>query len=191
MHNVFQYLLLLALTIVLNTKKGKTQSPGQPFYVNDTNYVKLIDKDRLMNLVTASDKKVTLTIIYTNLCGGTKHVLEMVNELRATYKDSIQILLCNSSRYQDTKEMEGILKKYGIQENPVYMISSEKYRDKKSDDRHKGKLFRDDICAECRKDYIGVPYKILFDQKGNVIRCGFLDRMDTPAVKEYIEKYIR
>jgi len=87
--------------------------------------------------------------------------------------------------------MEMVLRKNSIVESPVYDIDSQKYKDKKSDDRYKGKLFRDDICDECRKDYIGVPYKILFNQKGNVIRCGFLDRMDTPTVKEYIEKNIK
>lgn len=153
----------------------------------DTNLIKLIDRSKAINLLKHSGGKPTYVVIFTNYCAGTEGTLRIASDLRRKYKDSIQILLCSSAPYKDMQALLDILKKNGVHETPVYMIDSEQYKDKR-DDRAKGRKFRDDLCKSCRKDPIGVPYKLLYDKNGNMIRAGFMNVMSDGAVRAMIDK---
>ena len=144
----------------------------------DTNQIELIEKKKLHNLIRSTKSPYTLVAIYTNMCGGTKYLLNYVNKAHEKYSDSLQILLCSSMPYGSKNEMIKVLQKYSVNLSPVYIINSELYKDDPDDDRMKGYRFRHSICKPCRKDIIGVPYYILFNQKGKVVYGGYPTRIN-------------
>jgi len=170
---------------VLNSSATQAKNTDWYSHCTDTNHVKRINKDKLKEQIVSANKKVSIVLIYTNYCGGTKYALQEINNLRTWYGDDLNILLCNSSMYKDIPSMLSVLKKYQVKESPVYVIDSEQYKDKKSDDRYKGKLFRDDICRSCKKDVIGVPYTILLDEKGTPLEGGYLSTETIRAIIEF------
>ena len=178
-------ILRVFVLILFSVQMTRAQSKDWTNYVTDTHYVKRIDKEKLAEQILQANKKVTLVVIYTNYCGGTEYVLKSVNKIRSTYGDAVNIALCNSSMYKDIPNMLSVLKRFNVKESPVYVIDSEKYKDKKSDDRYKGKLFRDDICQACKREVIGVPYKILFDENGNLLENGYISSETVNAIIEY------
>jgi len=185
--NMMLFLRLLAAAMVFLYSQHELFAQSFLKHCPDTNLVRLIDREKAETLLKHSGGKPSFLVIFTNYCDGTEGALQTVSDLRRRYKDSIQILLCSSAPYKDMQALPGILHKNGIVETPVYMIDSKQYKDK-SDDRVKGKKFRDDLCKTCRKDPIGVPYKMLFDKNGNLIRAGFLKVMYDEAVIQMIDK---
>lgn len=160
-------ILMSLLAFILNLPDSQAKKTDWYSHCSDSNHVKRIDKVKLKEQIIRANKKVSLVLIYTNYCGGTQYALNEINNLRKWYGNEVNLALCSSTPYKDIPAMLQVLKKFQVSESPVYVIDSEKYKDKKLDDRYKGKLFRDDICRSCKRDVIGVPYTILFDENGN------------------------
>ena len=71
---------------------------------------------------------------------------------------------------------------YEVPADTVYIIDGTKYKNDKEDDREKGLLFRNDICKECQKDNIGVPYHLLYNNNGVLLKSGFIDQKEIEAI---------
>jgi hypothetical protein len=148
----------------------------------DSTQVLLIDKKKLNQLLTSTEAKVTWVAIYTNYCGGTPYLFRDVKKAQRLYGNQLQIILCSSAPYKEFGGLIKVLKKDTMNLPAVYIIDSEVYKDKKSDDRVKGYKFRNDICESCRNDIIGVPYTILYNKNGKVLYGGYPGRTNFDSV---------
>ncbi len=70
-------------------------------------------------------------------------------------------------------DIPALLKSHSINLPVTYMIDKSFYPEKRMDDRKKGYYFRNDICPECRKDIIGVPYRLMYDKNKKLIYHGY------------------
>ena len=104
------------------------------------------------------------------------------------YNRQVKILLCSSVPYKQTNQVLDVLDKSEVEDVDVFMIDSEMYKDKKSDNRQKGFLFRNDICEACRNDLIGVPYKIHFNKERKIIAKGYPSKVDMELIIDSLLK---
>jgi hypothetical protein len=95
---------------------------------------------------------------------------------------------CSSADLKDSLETLQTLKKYGVYLDTVYLIDNKSYKEKSSDDRYKGFVFRKDVCKPCKKHVIGVPYTIVYNNKGEVVKCGYIGNNDIKAAVGGIPK---
>lgn len=153
--------------------------------LSDSVKVKLIDLEKLNQLVDSSKAKVNWVIIYTNNCGGTSYILKDAIELKAKYQDNLNVILCSSEPMSKIKDVEELMIKFNIHWD-TYIIDGSKFKEKKSDDRYKGFDFRNSLCKSCHVDPIGVPYSFLIDDKQNVIFSGYPVKNDISALIKYI-----
>ena len=175
------------LLLLIATTHCHSQSATFLKYNTDTNHLKIINKPILHEILQKSTAKLNWLIMYTNYCGGTKYILNEVNEVQAKYGDKVNIILCSSAPYAEIGQMLQVLAKANVKLNAIYIIDGEIYKDKKSDDRKKAFAFRKDICEECRKDIIGVPYSIMYNNKGEITQYGYFHQISR---LEYIDNYI-
>lgn len=153
--------------------------------LSDSTKVKLIDLEKLNQIVDSSKAKVNWVIIYTNDCGGTSYILNDAIKLKANYQDKLNVILCSSESMNKLKEVEELMMKFKISWE-TYIIDGSKFKEKKSDDRYKGFDFRNSLCKSCHIDPIGVPYSFLIDDKQNVIFSGYPAKNDISALIKYI-----
>jgi hypothetical protein len=132
-----------------------------------------INKEGLTKIIDSSQADVYLVIIYTNECRGTKYVLDEVKSYIDKYGGRIKLILCNSSFEKEMSDIPVLLKSHSINLPVTYMIDKTFYPEKRMDDRKKGYFFRNDICPECRKDIIGVPYRLMYDKNKKLIYHGY------------------
>lgn len=133
----------------------------------------ILNKAKLDSIVTHSDAAVHYLLIYTNNCGGTHYLLPQLQNYVERYGKSLNIILASSEAYSAIAEVKNMVKKYNVPLARTYIIDSDIYKDNRRDARKKGFKFRNDLCAECKSDIIGVPYNILYDKKQNVIFHGY------------------
>jgi len=167
--------ILIVFLICLSTS-GFTQNKFRKYVADhqiDTNYLKSIDADNFREILPLQKGKLTWVVIFTNSCPGTKYVLGNVKKTISEYKD-VNVMLCSSAPYRRIPELMEVLKKNEITFPTVYIINSDRHKDKRFDEREKGFLFRKEICEECRKDIIGVPYSIIYNDAGTVIQYGYI-----------------
>lgn len=112
--------------------------------------------------------------IYTNYCGGTKYLFQRIKYFDSLGYDQLHWVFCSSADMRDTLETLQVMKKYGVYVDTLYMIDNTKYKEKRSDDRHKGFEFRKDVCEPCRKDIIGVPYTIVYNNLKEIVAFGYI-----------------
>ena len=170
--------LIYTILLLIASLHCNSQSNQSIEYRTDTNHVKLINKQKLNNLLQSTNSTLNWIIIYTNKCAGTKYVLEDIKKIQEQYLDKMNIILCSSEPYSAIDTMLQVLAKANVKLKTVYIIDSDKYIDKISDNREKGFQFRKDICKSCKKDPIGVPYSIIFDNKGEIVKFGYLSGLD-------------
>ena len=171
MKHIFQTIIFVCLCGINSYGQEKFEAYVAKHTI-DTNYLKSVDADNLFSIIAKSDKKLNWVAIYTNYCAGTKHILSNVKKTIEEYK-GVNIVLCSSAPYKEIPDLFKVLRKYDINITPVYIINTNRHKEK-GDDRYKGFMFRKEICQECQKDIIGVPYSILFDDEGKVVRYGYL-----------------
>ncbi|MBK7764092.1 MAG: hypothetical protein IPI46_12235 [Bacteroidetes bacterium] len=172
------YLLICSFVIITSILCSKSISKYniqdlKDTYKEDTNRVKLIDKNKLLRLCKSNNSKLTWVAIYTNHCSGTQYLLQDINNAILKYGNKFQILLCSSVPYAEVPEMLKVLNKYKVFVSPVYIIDSNFHKDDIEDNRVKGYDFRNDICKPCRSEIIGVPYSILFNKRGIIVYHGY------------------
>lgn len=161
------------------------QNKGLEKYYTDSSLIKLIDKNKLKTILQ-NEEQISVVMIFSNHCVGTTWLLPFANELNNRYKDSVNLILCSCAQPNEFKFLQNLLIKYQVEIKPIYWINSNVYKDKKSDERKKGQLFRNDICESCKEDLIGVPYLIIY--KGNkIMEKGFLGRAET---RESLQKLL-
>lgn len=112
--------------------------------------------------------------IYTNFCGGTPYFFQRLKRLDSAGYKRVHWVNCSSADLRDSLETMQVLAKYGVYVDTVYLIDNIQYKEKRSDDRYKGFVFRKDICLPCIKDIIGVPYTIVFDNKQTIVAHGYI-----------------
>lgn len=112
--------------------------------------------------------------IYTNFCSGTKYLFQRIKYFDSLGYDQLHWVFCSSADMRDSLETIQVMKKYGVYVDTLYMINNTEYKEKRSDDRYKGFLFRKDICEPCRKDIIGVPYTIVYNSQKEIVAFGYI-----------------
>jgi len=167
--------LLLPLFVIFQLIAQSVRAQNQDYlkYCPDTNSIKLIDKSKLISKMTQSEKPIQLVLIYTNNCGGTIWALENIAKLNNKYPDKINFILCSSANEKNQRKMAELCVEHEVPLDTVYIIDGTKYKNDLEDEREKGFLFRNDICKECQKDNIGVPYHLIFDNSGRLLKAGF------------------
>ncbi len=153
--------------------------------LSDSVKVKLIDLEKLNQIVDSSKAKVNWVIIYTNDCGGTSYILNDAIKLKAKYQDKLNVILCSSEPMHKIREVEELMVKFKINWD-TYIIDGNKFDEKKKDDRYKGFEFRNALCRVCKIDPIGVPYSFLIDEKQNIVFSGYPAKNDIPVLIKYI-----
>lgn len=157
-------LLLYFTTTVLTTH-------AQTIAVNKINKAILFQE-----MASKPQFKYHMVCIFTNKCIGTQSMFARIKLLEENKITNTNISLCCSSKEKDAKITKKLVQESGTGIDHVFMIDKKMYREKLTDDRKKGFLFRNDICKECAIHEIGVPYTILFDQNGTIINYGYLGR---------------
>lgn len=136
-----------------------------------------IDKERLNSELNNNKTfKYQVVFIFTNKCIGTKYLMEKIRFLKQQPIRSTNFLLCCSSRMKDSNTTRKIITDAQLGLDTIYLIDKHQYREKLTDDRYKGFLFRNDICSQCAKDEIGVPYTIVYNAQGEIIKFGYINR---------------
>lgn len=136
---------------------------------------KIINKDILHNEVLSQlQYDYHVVTIYTNFCAGTPYFFQRLKRFDSAGYKRVNWVCCSSADLRDSLETVQVLKKYGVYLDTVYLIDNIKYKEKRSDDRYKGFVFRKDICLPCKKDIIGVPYTIVFDNKKRIVAYGYI-----------------
>ena len=169
MKQVFIFLFIVFMG--MNTLKAQSNfTPSQRPIA-----YKLVTKSTLYNeVLSQAQYDYHVVTIYTNFCGGTPFFFQRLKRLDSAGYKRVHWVCCSSADLRDSLETVQVLKKYGVYIDTVYLIDNVKYKEKSSDDRYKGFVFRKDICLPCKKDIIGVPYTIVFDNKQNIVARGYL-----------------
>ena len=166
-------LLFFIVLSVLGCKMGNAQSlykmPVKPIST------KIINKEILYNeVLTQPQYDYHVVTIYTNYCGGTPFFFQRLKRFDSAGYKRVHWVCCSSADLNDSLETVQVLKKYGVYVDTVYLIDNKEYKEKRSDDRYKGFVFRKHICLPCKKDIIGVPYSIVFDNKKKIVAYGYI-----------------
>lgn len=152
------------------------------------NNIEVIDSLKLFSEVFKQNNKIKLVIIYTNNCIGTKFLFEKtIPNYKTAFGDKLDIILASSAGQSKSNinDLIALLKEYNYN-SKSYFIDPLKYKEYWSYDRKKGFAFRNAICKPCKDDLIGVPYEIIFDEKGNYLIGGYQSRTD---FKQYLKNY--
>lgn len=165
---IYFFLVLLLMYQSLSAQKRYTM-PEKPIAY------KLINKqvlyDEVLNDMRYDFHVVT---IYTNFCAGTPYYFQRLKRFDSIGYKNIHWVPCSSADLRDSLETVQVLKKYGVYPDTVYLINSAMYKEKRSDDRYKGFVFRKDICEPCVKDIIGVPYTIIYNNRKEIVAKGYI-----------------
>lgn len=176
--NGFSSLLLLFVLIAPGTSFSQKKTP-LPFdsvrnYTTPQSWenvsIKEISGSELLEQIQNHPKKLNWVVIYTVHCSGTEYMMNYIKEMQDKYRDSIEVYLLSSNNYSELESLQKILFKYRVELQP-YIIN--KSYGKYGDQRKKGVKLRNEICGACKKDVIGVPYNIVFDNQQNLLFHGF------------------
>lgn len=150
---------------------------------------KIITKSTLYNEVLSQPGyDYHVVTIYTNFCGGTPYFFLRLKRFDSAGFKQIHWVNCSSADLRDSLETVQVLKKYGVYVDTVYLIDNVQYKEKRSDDRYKGFVFRKDICIPCQKDIIGVPYTIVFNNKKEIVAKGYIHDDEIKAAMGIVSK---
>lgn len=162
MKQVFFLLGMLLMTFHFSMAQTTYKMPVRPIAT------KIISKSILYNdVLSQAQYDFHVVSIYTNFCGGTPYFFQRVKRFDSAGYKQVHWVCCSSADLRDSLETVQVLKQYGVYIDTVYLIDNLQYKEKRSDDRYKGFVFRKDICLPCKKDIIGVPYTIVFNNKRN------------------------
>lgn len=174
MKNVIYFLFVFMLLFKTVSAQTRYSMPVKPIAT------KLINKEILYNdVLSQPNYDIHIVTVFTNYCPGTPQFFQRLKTLDSMGYKNIHWVCCSSADLKDSLETIQTMKKYGVYVDTVYLINSNKYKEDKTDDRYKGFLFRKDVCKPCRRDIIGVPYTIIYDNKKRVIDKGY---KRTPAI---------
>lgn len=171
-----QLLLLIPIVLLLATAYTHAQGLNQQQmdYLAEHN-IELIDSSKLYNTVLQNNGKVKMVVTFTNYCAGTPYVFKNIAAYKEQFGDKMEYILCSSAPKKQLDELVALLEKEGYKDK-LYLIDPNVYKEYRADDRKKGHLFRNQVCAPCNEDVIGTPYRIFFDSNKNILFYGYSSR---------------
>jgi hypothetical protein len=136
---------------------------------------RILDRTILYNdVLSTPGYDYHVVCIYTNYCIGTKYLFQRIKYFDSLGYDQLHWVFCSSADLRDSLETIQLMKRNHVYVDTLYMINNVGYKEKKSDDRYKGFVFRKDICTPCKKDIIGVPYTIVYNSQKEIVAYGYI-----------------
>lgn len=129
-----------------------------------------INTKQLQELVLKDTNKLKSIVIITSGCSGTKYALEYIDFVKKNYSYASMYLIFTSN-FDDISTIQKLLFTYKYYDQ-AYIVDPS-YKMNAVDSRERGFNFRNELNSACKGDLIGVPYYLLFDQKGTLIMHGY------------------
>lgn len=177
----------ISLLISLLTLNILVYSQSETFihYNQNDSLYEILNKSRLDSILAHSKARLNYLVIFSNNCLGTHFLLQDINKYGEKYGNNINVILTSCEPYKQLNELKKIIAKYKVSLPKVYVIDSERYKDKKTDSRVKGMRFRNDIASECKKDIIGVPYNMVFNSEKKLVFHGYRNQLNLDSLIDW------
>lgn len=132
-----------------------------------------INKDSLLSKIDHSESKYFVAVIFTSYCAGTNYVNQNLHLIDSVSGIQCDYALCQSLSRSEIKDIQQsatlLADKKNLDKAHYHFIDISQYKTADNDGRKQGMKFRNDVCAECKSDIIGVPYYIIFDKNKKIL----------------------
>lgn len=134
--------------------------------------VENMDTTNFKTIIHNTNQRFKYFAFYTTGCHGTPYEIRYIKKMDSMYKNKVDYYLVSSDNLANY--LIQIIQKTMFNFHYPYQTYIIDHQIRSfNDDRKRAFIFRNELCDECKTDIIGVPYILLYDEKGHILFHGY------------------